>query len=104
MGEHKPPNETAAIRSEISELLATIPDRETLVFCLWMFKKIANNEELPPPERIKALRDAFIRTMNALRNKKKIRREDLALVLRYTDLGGLDISRPLADTVRHLRE
>jgi hypothetical protein len=42
-----------------------------------MFKKIANNEELPSPEKLKALRAAFIRMIKGLREKKKIRQEDL---------------------------
>jgi|HubBroStandDraft_6_1064221.scaffolds.fasta_scaffold135688_2 transcriptional regulator with XRE-family HTH domain len=89
---------------KIRDLIDKIPDRETLIFCLWMFKKIANNEELPSPEKLKALRAAFIRMIKALRERKKIRQEDLALVLQYTDTSGLDIARPLGATVRHLRE
>jgi transcriptional regulator with XRE-family HTH domain len=69
-----------------------------------MFKKIANNEELPPPEKLKPLRDAFIRTLNVLRTKTTIRQQDLALVFQYTDASGLDIARPLAATARYLRE
>jgi len=42
--------------------------------------------------------------IGALRDKKTIRREDLALVLQYTDTSGIDIARPLAATARYLRE
>jgi helix-turn-helix protein len=93
-----------AVRAEINDLLDKIPDRETLTFLLWMFRKIAAHEGLPPLEQVPALRDAFMRMMHALRDKKKIRHEDLSLVLRYTDTSGLDIRRELAATVRHLRE
>jgi hypothetical protein len=102
MNTHKRPSE-AALRSEIGNLIDKIPDRETLV-CLWMFKKIANNEELPPPEKIKAPRDAFIRLIKALRGGKKIKFKDFVLVTRYTDPSGLDIARPVAATIRHVRE
>lgn len=97
-------NSPEAVRSEINDLLNKIPDRETLTFLLWMFRKIAANEELPPLEQVPALRDAFVRMMHALRGKNKIRHEDLTLVLRYTDTSGLDIRQELAATVRHLRE
>src|ERR1700685_3835917 len=103
MNAHKRPSE-AALRGEIGNLIDKIPDRETLVFCLWMFKKIANEEELPPPEKIKALRDAFIRLIKALRRGKQIRFKDFVLVMQYTDPSGLDIARPLAATIRHVRE
>jgi hypothetical protein len=103
MNTHKRPSE-AALRSEIANLIDKIPDRETLVFCLWMFKKIANSEELPPPEKVKALRDAFIRLIKALRGGKRIRFKDFVLVMQYTDPSGLDIARPLAATIRHVRE
>jgi hypothetical protein len=69
-----------------------------------MFKKIARHEEVPPPEQIKVLQDAFIRMLHAMRDKTRIRREDLALILQYTDTSGLDIARPLAATARYLRK
>ncbi len=60
MSAHKPPAEND-LRNEIREVLDKITDSETLLFCLWMFKKIANHEELPPPEELKALQGAFVR-------------------------------------------
>lgn len=99
----KPPAEND-LRNEIREVLDKITDSETLLFCLWMFKKIANHEELPPPEELKALQGAFVRMLNALRDKTTIKQEDLALMLRYTDTSGIDIARPLAETARYLRE
>ncbi len=42
--------------------------------------------------------------LNALRDKTTIKQEDLALMLRYTDTSGIDVARPLAATVRYLRE
>lgn len=92
------------LRTEIMDMVNKIPDNETMLFCLWMLRKIANHEELPPTEQIKALRDAFIRILNPLRNKTTIKQQDLALILRYTDTSGLDIARPLAATARYLRE
>jgi hypothetical protein len=79
----KPPEDD--LRNEITEILNKITDSETLLFCLWMFKKIANHEELPPPEELKALQGAFVRMLNAMRDKTTIKQEDLALMLRYTD-------------------
>lgn len=92
------------LRTEIMDMVNKIPDNDTLLFCLWMLRKIANHEELPPTEQIKSLRDAFIRMLNALRNKTTIKQQDLALISRYTDTSGLDIARPLAATARYLRE
>jgi hypothetical protein len=103
MTAYKPPSEDN-LRTEIRELLDKIPDSETLLFCLWMFKKIANHEGLPPPEKLKALQDAFTRMLSALRNKTTIKQEDLDLVSQYTDTSGIDIARPLAATARYLRE
>jgi hypothetical protein len=103
MSAHKPPAEND-LRNEIREVLDKITDNETLLFCLWVFKKIARHEEVPPPEKIKALQDAFIRMLNAMRDKKTIRQQDLTLILQYTDTSGLDIARPLAATARYLRE
>jgi len=103
MSAYKPPPE-GNLRTEIRDLVDKIPDSETLLFCLWMFKKVANNDELPPPEKLKALQDAFIRMLNALRDKTTIKQKDLALVLQYTDTSGIDITRPLAATARYLRE
>jgi hypothetical protein len=103
MSAQEPPPEDH-LRNEITEILNKITDSETLLFCLWMFKKIARHEEVPPPEKLKALQDAFIRMLNALRDKKTIRQQDLALILQYTDTSGLDIARPLAATARYLRE
>lgn len=96
----KPPPEDD-LRNEITEILNKITDSETLLFCLWMFKKIARHEEVPPPEKLKGLRDAFVRMISALRNKKTIKQENLALVLQYTNISGLDIARPLAETARY---
>jgi hypothetical protein len=101
MSDHNSPE---VVRAEINDLIDKIPDRETLTFVLWMVRKIAVSEELPPLEQVPALRDAFIRMMHALRDKKKISHEDLTLVLRYTDSSGLDIRRELAATVHYLRE
>jgi hypothetical protein len=39
-------NSPETVRAEINDLLDKIPDRETLTFLLWMFRKIAANEEL----------------------------------------------------------
>jgi len=103
MSAYKPPSEDN-LRNEIRDLVNKIPDSETLLFCLWMFRKIAKHEEIPPPEKIKALQDAFIRTIGALRDKKTIRQQDLAVILQYTDTSGLDIARPLAATARYLRK
>jgi hypothetical protein len=103
MSAYKPPPEDN-LRTEIRDLVDKIPDSETLLFCLWMFKKIARHEEVPPPEKIKALQGAFLRMLNALRDKATIKQEDLALMLRYTETGGIDIARPLAATARYLRE
>jgi hypothetical protein len=103
MTAYKPPPEDN-LRTEIMDMVNKIPDNETQLFCLWMLRKIANDEELPPTEQIKALRDAFIRMLNALRNKTTIKQEDLTLVLQYTDTSDLDIARPLAATARYLRE
>jgi hypothetical protein len=103
MSAYKPPSEDS-LRTEIMDVVNKIPDSETLLFCLWMFRKIVKHEELPPPEKLKALQDAFIRMLNAMRDKTRIRREDLSLILQYTDTSGLDIARPLAATARYLRE
>ncbi len=43
------------VRNEIREILNKITDSETLLFCLWIFKKTANNEQLPPPERTQSV-------------------------------------------------
>jgi hypothetical protein len=103
MTNHRPPSNPAAIRAEISRLLDGIADNETLLFCRWMFQKIANNEPLPPDEQIKPLREAFIRVLQAVRANGKIRRNDWTLLVEYMDVGGSDIARPLATTFRHLR-
>lgn len=102
MNAYKPPPEDN-LRTEIMDVVNKITDSETLLFCLWMFKKIARHEEVPPPEQVKALQDAFIRMLHAMRDKTRIKREDLALILRYTDTSGIDIARPLAATARYLR-
>lgn len=100
--QNQPSDET--LRAQIREALDKIPDTPTLLFCSWMVNKIVREEELPPPGEIKPLQAAFVRMLHAIRDHRKMKREDFALVERYVNTDGISIARPLAATVRQLRE
>jgi transcriptional regulator with XRE-family HTH domain len=103
MSDHDQPSDET-LRAQIRDALEKIPDTPTLLFCSWMVNKIIRDEELPPPEEIKPLQAAFVRMLHAVRDHTKMKREDFALVERYVNTDGISIARPLAATVRHLRE
>jgi hypothetical protein len=98
MTEHVPSNDPDPIRAEIGRLLAGIADTATLLFCRWMFHKIANDEPMPPDSQIRPLCESFVRVLQAIRGNRKINRNDWQLLVEYMDVAGLEIARPLAAT------
>lgn len=93
-----------SLRAQILAMLEQVTDIPTLLFCSWMINKIVRGEEMPRPHEMKPLQAAFIRMLHAIRDHVKISRDEYALVERYVSAGGLSVARPLAETVRYLRE
>ena len=92
------------LREEIRKIVAEVQDRDLLLFLLWTMRRISKNQPLPPPDEIKALRDAFISVAKAIRERKKAKNVYIALVLKWIGADAVDLARPLAKTVKFYRE
>lgn len=93
------------LRHEIRAMLDRINDRGSLLYFLWLLRRIATNEPLPPIRELKKLRGAFVRVAEALNDKsKEFDEADWALVEKYMNTGGVQISRPLGMAVKFYRE
>jgi len=93
------------LRQEISAMLDRISDRGSLLYFLWLLRRIAKNESLSPTQELKKLRAAFVRVAEALDDKtKELDWADWALVEKYMNSGNVQISRPLGMAVKFYRE
>lgn len=99
------PDDPEALRKEIRAMLDRISDRGSLLYLLWLLRRIAKNEPLPAIQELKRLHGAFVRVAGALDDKtKKFDEADWALVDKYMNAGGVRISRPLGLAVKFYRE
>jgi hypothetical protein len=98
--------DAAALRSEIRALLDKMTDRGSLLYFSWLVQLIAKDEKLPPPEVLKKLHGVFVRVTAAFRTRRKISTDDWEMMFKYVGVLGndLDVSRPLALTVKFYRE
>jgi ribosome-binding protein aMBF1 (putative translation factor) len=92
------------LREEIRKMVAEVQDRDLLLFLLWTTRRISKNQPLPPLDEIKPLRDAFIRVAKAIRERKKAKTADIDLVMKWIGSDAVDLTRPLAKTVKFYRE
>lgn len=94
-----------ALRKEIRIILDNIKDRDSLLFCQWLIKRIVNDEPLPPIADLKNLHGAFVRVADGFRDKRKrIDPADLGLLYKHMVTGDIEIGRPLGMAVRFYRE
>jgi hypothetical protein len=92
------------LREEILTILDGISDRGSLLYFLWLLRRIAKDEPLPAIRELKKLHRAFVRVSAALNDKnKEIDQADWALVEKYMNTGGVQISRPLGMAVKFYR-
>lgn len=99
------PDDPEALRKEIRAVLDKISDRGSLLYFLWLLRRIARNEPLPAIRELRRLHGAFVRVTEALDDKtKKFDEADWALVDKYMNPGGVRISRPLGLAVKFYRE
>jgi DNA-binding Xre family transcriptional regulator len=93
------------LREEIHTILDGISDRGSLLYFLWLLRRIAKNEPLPAIQELKKLHRAFVHVAEALDDKtKKFDEADWALVDKYMNAGSVRISRPLGLAVKFYRE
>jgi ribosome-binding protein aMBF1 (putative translation factor) len=98
------PDDPEVLREEIRKMVAEVQDRDLLLFLLWTMRRVSKNQPLPPLDEIKPLRDAFIRVANAIRERKKAKTADIDLVMKWIGSDVVDLTRPLAKTVKFYRE
>ena len=93
------------LREEIHTILDGISDRGSLLYLLWLLRRITKDEPLPAIRELEKLHGAFVRVSEALNDKSKgIDQADWALVEKYMNAGGVQISRPLGMAVKFYRE
>jgi transcriptional regulator with XRE-family HTH domain len=92
------------LRQEISSVLEKVTDRGSLLFFHWIFKRIANNDPLPPDDELKALHGAFVRIVAAFAEKKPPPAGDLALVNKWIVVNEAAMARAVGTAVRFFRE
>jgi len=85
-------------------VLEKVTDRGSLLFFHWIFKRIFNNDPLPPDEELKALHRAFVRITAAFAERKRPHADDLALVKKWIVIDEAATARAVGKTVRFFRE
>ncbi len=99
----KEPEDDEAVRAEITDMIAKVDDRGSLLFTKWLLTRISKNQPIPPLNEVKPLHDAFERVTASFKARRKIKAADLDLVNRWIAVEDVEIARPLADATKFFR-
>src|SRR5260370_2797731 len=72
------------LRREIRTMLEKVTARGSLIFFQWLVRRVLANYPIPGDEELRALHQAFIRMHATFRAKKRLTKEDMELVTKWT--------------------